>query len=61
MDDLKELSIVKSQLKDLAAREQKLEEKYARDSLDKWKIIGDLTDEVNKLKEEINKLKEMKS
>lgn len=60
MNDEKEISMIKSQVKDLAKREQALEEKYARDSLDKWKIIKDLTDEVNKLIKEVNALKKEK-
>ena len=60
MNDLKELIIVKSQVKDLAAREQALEEKVSRDSLDKWQIIKDLTDEMNKLREEMNDLRDEK-
>ena len=56
MEESKEITKLKVQMKALNERQQTLEESVSRDNLDRWKIIKDLTDENNKLTRRIEEL-----
>lgn len=56
LEESKEITKLKVQMKALNERQQTLEESVSRDNLDRWKIIKDLTDENNKLTRRIEEL-----